>query len=1055
LKLHDRRGTLKSVTAEQHYERAEDVHLAIESGSSRLSWRSDRAVTELRLPSTVTLVALLRSAASGRQDAAQEVGTILFDAVFKGEALDLLDRVYEHVEREDMRAIRLWIEVERADMDELPWELLHDARSRRFLAPAGLSVIRTSHAERVARSQDSRSSLRVLVATASPSDLGPIGAEEARALSELSVNGELDLYVLERSSLTSLRDALEQYMPDVLHVAAHTRREEFGQYSVALEDDGGEAEWVPEKRIDDLLGRLPTVLVVMTAPLQADGIGGGLGRQLLRSGVPTVSMQFPIGEQSVRRFVRSFYRGVLTGLPIDSALASTRDDLGRSERESPLVWASPVLYAQYSDLTLVAEVAPSAAPPRDARIPSTSVDPSIRPDAEGVVASRAEEAPQREPPTEAPLVVEAAHGAPIGEAPQEAPLSEAPDEAPLDEAPEEAPLDEALMSVAVGTLGGANNDSVGDEDQLGFQLYVDAFADLISSPHTMPPLTIGIFGSWGMGKSFLLEHIEGEIARRQEEEDEGKRKRVGPRVHPVRFNAWEYSASEVVWPGLVRKIVGTLDTDVKWPRYKRWWTRLRWNVPRELRRLWVPLVIAALVAMIAIVTAILRDNNDVAAAIIAAVGALSVGGLVKAASDPIAGWVTALLAESDYGRQIGYMEEIKRDLDQLEARLYATDDKERKKPVGRILVLIDDLDRCEPEKAVEVLQAVNLLLNFKSFIVCLGIDARIVTGAVEKHYEGLLGQAGASGYEYLDKIVQIPFRIPEPSEDDIKLFIASQLGNPSAPTMPHRWPNEDDPIRADGYLDAEMSSEPTSAGGPATATFTAFETGGQPGFPDLLRTATGSEESLEAGVGPSFEVEPEAGLASELLELEESEPEAGVPFTWAELQAFETLAPLLRPNPRHLKRLVNVYRLVRSLARARDDDVILGNPAQTIRWLVLWGQWPYTAHAMLRRLEDLLDQWGSEIGDDAPEGDPLRHLHEAILPELDPETRDRLDDETRKLQVLLTVGDGGLTWDELRRIRKYTVNFNPAVEEQLRWRTPRQGQTAQLLGSRPQGQMNG
>ena len=45
----------------------------------------------------------------------------------------------------------------------------------------------------------------------------------------------------------------------------------------------------------------------------------------------------------------------------------------------------------------------------------------------------------------------------------------------------------------------------------------DAFASLIASPHTAPPLTIGIFGSWGKGKSFLLEHIDREIRRRQDE----------------------------------------------------------------------------------------------------------------------------------------------------------------------------------------------------------------------------------------------------------------------------------------------------------------------------------------------------------------------------------------------------------------------------------------------------------------------------------------------------------------------------------------------------------
>ena len=91
------------------------------------------------------------------------------------------------------------------------------------------------------------------------------------------------------------------------------------------------------------------------------------------------------------------------------------------------------------------------------------------------------------------------------------------------------------------------------------------------------------------------------------------------------------------------------------------------------------------------------------------------------------------------------MEEIKHDLEDLQKNLKG----------DRILVVIDDLDRCEPDKAVEVLRAINLLLTFESFIVCLGIDARVITRAIERHYEDLLAESRASGYEYLEKIVQI------------------------------------------------------------------------------------------------------------------------------------------------------------------------------------------------------------------------------------------------------------------------------------------------------------
>ena len=66
----------------------------------------------------------------------------------------------------------------------------------------------------------------------------------------------------------------------------------------------------------------------------------------------------------------------------------------------------------------------------------------------------------------------------------------------------------------------------------------------------------------------------------------------------------------------------------------------------------------------------------------------------------------------------------------------------------------------------------------------LGIDARVITRAIERHYEDLLAESGASGYEYLEKIVQIPFRIPDPSDDDVMRFLLKQLGDPKPDGRP-------------------------------------------------------------------------------------------------------------------------------------------------------------------------------------------------------------------------------------------------------------------------------
>jgi len=544
--------------------------------------------------------------------------------------------------------------------------------------------------------------------------------------------------------------------------------------------------------------------------------------------------------------------------------------------------------------------------------------------------------------------------------------------------------------LSIGTVDGASSDAVADEDQLGFAHYVDAFADLVTSPYTQPPLTIGIFGSWGMGKSFLLTHIEREILERQK--DKSAEQLVGPQVHVVAFDAWEANSTEKVWPTLVRNVLRVLDKEVPWSWHNKAWTRLKYNVPREVRRLWAPLLAALLTFTALVITAVVTGNKGFLAALTTVVGALGVAGLIKAANDPIAHWVTTLFADSDYGRQIGYMEDIKHDLDMLEARLHRGGDAEEGEVTHRILVLIDNLDRCEPEKAVDVLQAVNLLLSFKSFIVCLGIDARIITGAVEKHYEGLLGKAGASGYEYLDKIVQIPFRIPEPGESDIKTFLSRQLGDPQPPP-------ETTSTRAE-----QSTSETASVAAP----------GGN--------GTEANEPNAEAPLTPGGEaVSSQPAI----------QPEAAVPFTVEELEAFKALAKFLRPNPRHLKRLVNVYRLVRALARAQNETLILERPGATIRWLVLWAQWPYTANAMLEQFEQMLDQWGSELQTHVPRTDPLLQLYGAATKDLDRAARDSIDDPENELKGLLAATDFGLTWDELPRIRKYTVNFNPAVEERL------------------------
>ena len=111
---------------------------------------------------------------------------------------------------------------------------------------------------------------------------------------------------------------------------------------------------------------------------------------------------------------------------------------------------------------------------------------------------------------------------------------------------------------------------------------------------------------------------------------------------------------------------------------------------------------------------------------------------------------------------------------------------QRKVPfIERIVLYIDDLDRCPEDKVVEVLQAVHLMLGLPLFVVVVAVDVRWVGQSIRKHYGRLVGwddetgirpatTSSASADDYLEKIFQIPYRI-HPLEPDVRKLLLGGL----------------------------------------------------------------------------------------------------------------------------------------------------------------------------------------------------------------------------------------------------------------------------------------
>jgi hypothetical protein len=230
----------------------------------------------------------------------------------------------------------------------------------------------------------------------------------------------------------------------------------------------------------------------------------------------------------------------------------------------------------------------------------------------------------------------------------------------------------------------------------------------------------------------------------------------------------------------------------------------------------------------------------------------------------------------DYRSHLGLLERVRDDLAKLEDLVRRNNDagEEPKKgaPPNRIILYIDDLDRCPSDKVVEVLEAVHLLLAFELFVVVVAVDSRWLTFALTDELRALdaVNRSGrrATPHDYVEKIFQLPFWVQPLSADGRRSLVRGLL---------------EGSVRAPGA------------------------NGAQPGeTTERLAIGTSEEKALltmlsRGGANPR--------LDAHVLAL-----------TPEDLRFMETLAPLLGDTPRRVKRFVNVTQLLLALPPSLEFD---------------------------------------------------------------------------------------------------------------------------------------
>lgn len=224
----------------------------------------------------------------------------------------------------------------------------------------------------------------------------------------------------------------------------------------------------------------------------------------------------------------------------------------------------------------------------------------------------------------------------------------------------------------------------------------------------------------------------------------------------------------------------------------------------------------------------------------------------------------------DYRKHLGIVSIIRKDFDLLsdyfighQAEFKAFRDRFNR-PLERIILYIDDLDRCPEDRVVEVLEAVNLLMAFPLFIVVVGVDPRWVKNALVKKYALQFNNTSIdpiSPSDYLEKIFQVPFHLQPASDQSVKTMIG-------ALTTP--VPN----------LSATIESAAT----------------------EITQENVSAPESE-----PIFDSRPDE-IKTE-LELAKDEY---VVLSENEIKAMQNMSIVVGNNPRAIKRFVNIYQIVRA-----------------------------------------------------------------------------------------------------------------------------------------------
>ena len=258
-----------------------------------------------------------------------------------------------------------------------------------------------------------------------------------------------------------------------------------------------------------------------------------------------------------------------------------------------------------------------------------------------------------------------------------------------------------------------------EEDLLGRSFFSKQLAKALYECDARDGLVIGLFGEWGSGKTSVLNMMMNEI-KNMEEESESE-----PLI--VTFSPWNYSDKDNLTRLFFHRLITWIEGKDNQSEKKELGKKLKKyvNILDEL----------ALLPVFGDGLALISVISHVLAAVLKVFGR---------------DWVNKLLEIPD-------LDKAKEDLETI-----------LKKSNQKIIVVIDDIDRLTNSQIRDIFHLAKQVGNFPNIVYILSMDREIVCRALQEIHN-------IDGHEYLEKIIQVPFEIPQMSKGKVRDYLLNQL----------------------------------------------------------------------------------------------------------------------------------------------------------------------------------------------------------------------------------------------------------------------------------------